>query len=401
MNVSYFICGYTTIKADYDNITPILNLCMYYCIPYTSFTAKSDGVLLTLRLSAYKRLEKEAKERGIEFETVQKGGIPALLSRYKHRYGIPIGMLIAAALVFLSHRFVWDIEVTGNENITTSEICETLKTYGLGVGTYIPTVNTDKIENEFLLDSERVSWISVNLIGTVAEVQIREYQGETDEQASTKPANLVASKSGIVQEVRVRNGNVVVTAGQYVEKGQLLVSGLYDSQTLGFRYTRAEGSIMAKTVTEYYIEIPYEYEATVYTGEEYCDKYLIFFDYSINISKNSGKMGALYDTISIVESLCLPDGTETPFEICTVKHLAYETATLKRTPEEAEELAYFALAQRLASAAEDTTILRKIIVPQIKESSFALYCTVIAVEDIAKTVEFEVEYDIERTKSEQ
>ncbi|MBR4032872.1 MAG: sporulation protein YqfD [Clostridia bacterium] len=391
MNISYFICGYVTIKANYDNITPLLNLCMYYCIPYSDFRAETDGVLLTMRLSAKKKLEREAKARGIEFETVKKGGIPTLLSRYKHRYGIAMGMLIAAALIFFSHRFVWDIEVTGNESITTSEICEALKNYGLGVGSYIPSLNTDRIENEFLLDSERVSWISVNLIGTVAEVQIREYQGETDEQASTKPANLVASKSGIVQEVKVYNGNVVVVSGQHVNKGELLVSGLYDSQTLGFRYTRAEGSIMAKTVTEYYIEIPYEYEATVYTGAEYCDKYLNFFDYSINISKNSGKEGALYDTISIVESLCLPDGTETPFEMRTVKHLEYESVTLTRTAVEAEELAYFELSQRLATAAEGTTILRKIIVPQIKDGSFALYCTVIAIEDIAKTVEFEVE----------
>ena len=268
MNISYFICGYATLKADYGSITPILNLCMYYCIPYSDFRAESDAVYLTMRLSAKRRLERLAKEQGIELEIVKNGGIPQILSRYKYRYGIAIGMLLAAALIFLSHRFVWDIEVTGNESITTSEICEALKAYGLGVGSYIPSINTDRIENEFLLDSERVSWISVNLIGTVARVQIREYVGATDEQTSTKPANLVASKSGIIQEVKVYNGYVVVASGRHVNKGELLVSGLYDSQTLGFRYTRAEGSVMAKTVSEYYVEIPYEYEATVYTGEE-------------------------------------------------------------------------------------------------------------------------------------
>ena len=107
MNISYFICGYVTIKANYDNITPLLNLCMYYCIPYSDFRAETDGVLLTMRLSAKNKLEREAKARGIEFETVKKGGIPTLLSRYKHRYGIAMGMLIAAALIFFSHRFVW------------------------------------------------------------------------------------------------------------------------------------------------------------------------------------------------------------------------------------------------------------------------------------------------------
>ena len=92
-----------------------------------------------------------------------------------------------------------------------------------------------------------------------------------------------------------------------------------------------------------------------------------------------------------MESLCLPNGDETPFELRTVRYLEYETVTLTRTAAEAEELAYFELSQKLAAAAEETTILRKIIVPQIKDGSFVLYCTVIAIEDIAKTVEFEVE----------
>jgi similar to stage IV sporulation protein len=390
MQLIYFLLGSVTVFSDYASITEILNICMFCCIPYTDFKTSSDGVRLRLRLSAFKRLEKEAQKRGLSVTVEHVGGIPSILGRYKRRYGIFVGIALAVSLIVLSRLFIWDIDVVGNERLTTTEIREILKGYGFGVGTYIPSVNTDRIENKILIDTDRISWISINVIGNVAEVQVREYEDKTEEKDSTRPANLIASKPGLVREVRIRRGNVVVGSGKYVEKGELLVSGLFDSNILGFRYTRAEGEVYAETVSEYYVEIPYEYEGVVYTGEEYCDKYLNFFDFSINIYKNSRKEDALYDKIDIVENCSLPDGTETPFEIRTVKYSEYEMRTLQRSAEEAEELAYFSLGQHLANSAEDSIIIKKTVTPRVGEKSFSLYCVVVAVENIAAVSEFDV-----------
>ena len=99
--------------------------------------------------------------------------------------------------------------------------------------------------------------MSINIIGTHAEVQIREYEESKKEQETgVLGANIVAGKSGLVEDVRVYQGNVVVSSGMYVEKGDLLVSGLYDSERVGFRYTRASGEVMARTTSEILIEIP-------------------------------------------------------------------------------------------------------------------------------------------------
>ena len=83
MNPTYYFLGCVTLKADYDNITALLNLCMYYCIPYTDFTPEVDGVRLTFRLSAAGKLKKEADARGIKYEIVEKYGLPIFLGRYK------------------------------------------------------------------------------------------------------------------------------------------------------------------------------------------------------------------------------------------------------------------------------------------------------------------------------
>lgn len=391
MNLTYFLLGCVTVRADHDNIAALLNICMYYCIPYTDFTPENEGVRLTFRLSSFRKLKKEADARGISYEIVTRGGLPVSLNKYKYRFGIFLGVLLSVTLVFLSERFVWDINVAGNESITTGEVRELLAAEGFSVGTYIPHANTDRIENNILMNTDRISWMSINIIGTVAEVQIRELAAPKTEDAALTPANLIAKKAGLVENVRILRGNVVANAGKYVEKGDLLVSGLYDSLQLGIRHVRAAGQVFARTTTEFYVEIPYDYEEKVYIGDEYCDKNLNFFDYSINILKNSGKGEALYDKIDIVENFCFPDGKETPFGLHTVKYLEYETVKMRRTPEEAENLAYFELSQKLAEAAEDNTMLKKTVIPMVKEDSFVLMCSVVMIEDIAEVSEFVVE----------
>lgn len=391
MNPSYFFLGAVTVSADYENITPLLNLCMYYCIPYSDFTSKSDRVTMVFRLAAFKKMQKEADARGIIYTVERKRGVPVFLEKYKYRFGIYLGLICAFALIFLSHRFVWDIEVKGNETVTSKEVKELLREHGFSVGSYIPSVNTDKIENRILIDSERISWMSINIIGTVAEVQIRENVVPDRQSASAKPANLIARKSGIIEEVRLFRGRAMIGAGKYVNEGELLVSGLYDSVQEGFRYTRAAGEVLARTVEEFYIEIPYEYEKKEYTKDEYCNKYLIFFDYSMNISKNSGKDDVLYDKIDIVENCILFGKIHTPFWVKTERYLEYVTVEKTRSPEAAQELAYFELESRLSDISDNATLIKKIVTPYTRDDRFILHCVIVLIEDIAETAEFEVD----------
>ncbi len=389
MNPSYLILGSVTVSADYENVTALLNLCMHLSIPYSDFKSYPDRVTVVFRLSAFKRFEREADAREICYTVEKKHGLPIFLSKYKYRFGIWLGILCAAALVLASHLFIWDIEVTGNESVTSSEVRELLREQGFAVGSFIPRANTDRIENRILMESERISWISVNIIGTVANVEVRERETEREDEP-TRPANLVAKKSGIIEEVRIFRGNVVVGAGKYVNKGELLVSGLFDSVQEGFRYTRASGQVFARTVEEFYIEIPYEYETKRYTGLEYCEKILNFFDFSMNISKKCGNEDILCDKINIVENYSLFGRVGTPFAVETVKYLEYETVCETRTPEAAEELAYFELEEKLAVMSEESTLIKKTVTPYVRDDRFILHCVIVLIEDIAEVSEFDV-----------
>jgi len=92
-----------------------------------------------------------------------------------------------------------------------------------------------------------------------------------------------------------------------------------------------------------------------------------------------------------VDSYSFFDGEILPISKTTDKYLEYEILRATRTKEEAEELAYFELSQKIRELPSDTILIRKVIIPQIHEDFFALRCVIVCIENIAQTSEFEVD----------
>ncbi len=389
MNISYRILGYAEVFCEGDEALKLINLCLKNNLPYGDTKRDGEGTVFIFRLHNLGILSRLCRSEKIKIDVRKRGGIPHFFFLGRHRYGMLAGVICALLLLFFSQQFIWRIDVVGNESITTGEVLGFLEKYGLHTGTYIPNINADRIQNRMLIDSNDIAWVSVNVSGNTATVEIRERDAEGKPQGKESPANLISSKQGKITMVQIMNGNAVVRDGDIVQKGQLLVSGLFNSPTQGFTVTRAEGKVYAETTEEFYVKIPYEYDKKVYTGAEYCNKYLNFFDFSVKISKNYGNEGSLYDKISIMDSYSFLDGENLPISKTTEKYLEYQMIRSVRSKEEAEDLAYFELSQKIAEVTNDATLLRKVIVPEIHDDFFALRCVIVCIEDIAQTSEFE------------
>ncbi|MBE6547312.1 MAG: hypothetical protein E7667_00340 [Ruminococcaceae bacterium] len=391
MNISYCLSGYVKIYIADDQLSDFMNTCLKHNLPYSQGEVAEGGACFLIRLRYLKIFETLCSKENIRIDVRIRGGLPVWLYGKRKRYGLIVGLFCAVALVIMARLFIWRIDVVGNQSMTSAQVLECLKSHGLFAGSYIPKLDTDKMQNRILIDSDEIAWISININGNTACVEIKERDMAQQEQQSSAPANLVASKAGRIAWVQIMQGNIVVREGDIVQQGELLVSGLFDSKLDGFRVTRAQGKIYAETSEEFYIKIPYDYEAKVYTGEQYCDKYLNFFDFSVKISKNSRNNYTFYDKISTVDSYSFFDGEILPISKTTDKYLEYEILRATRTKEEAEELAYFELSQKIRELPSDTILIRKVIIPQIHEDFFALRCVIVCIENIAQTSEFEVD----------
>ena len=390
MNLFMILMGYRRIGADAKNCTGLLNLCMENAFPYTDFHCDEAGtVSFCCQRRVAKKLLMLCKRRGIEAADMGGGGLPHFLWRYRVRAGMMIGLLLGTVLLWLSGRFVWDVRVDGNVSMTDREVEDALRACGFGVGSYIPDFRGEVIETRVMLESDRIAWISVYMDGTVAQVQIRENEMPPPPE-SHKPANLIATCDGEIELLEIYRGDCVVRIGQTVSAGELLVSGVYDSQAVGYRYCRAAGKVLARVEEEFSVEIPLHESQKVYLEEQISEMWLEFFDFSLKIFKNSRNQEGEYDIIREDKDLEILGVSDLPFGWTVQKRCPYRIETVTRTAEEALELAYDRLAGELAERAGDVEILQKHIVTELTDRSVILTCRIVCIRDVAQQVEFEV-----------
>ena len=395
MSIALFLRGSCTVSVLSIHRTAAMNLCMQMGLQYTNFVWCEDGsIQFSCDVSSARRFLAACRAQDIEAEIVAHRGFPRLLMRLKKRAGLVVGAALALTLIILSGLFVWDVQVSGNENLTEGEVIEELRACGFGVGSYLPSLRVREIENRVLMASERIGWLSINTEGTVARVQVIEHilgiSGGEDASSSKKPANLVAIRDGQIEYLELYRGNVVVTAGQAVKKGELLVSGLYDSQTGSFRYTRAAGRVMARTERTFEVEIPLLYEEKVYEESYLQEMEFSFFNFSHKFFKNSGNSGVLCDIIKYNSNLGRLGRNRLPVSLSRTEVHPYHLEGRGRSAEEALELCYAELAKELASLSGEVQLLQKEIVTEVGEKSVTLVCTLICIENIALVQEFEI-----------
>ena len=390
MNLYLLTVGYRRISADAQNRTALLNLCMECEFSYTDFAYRSDGgISFCCQRRVARRILQMCEARGIAVQDCGGGGFLHLLWRYRMRWGLCLGGLLAALMIWVSGQFVWDVRVSGNATMSEREVCEILGACGFGVGSYIPDFSGEVIETRVMIESDRIAWISIYMDGTVAQVQIRENEAPPNKEP-TRPANLVAAYNGEIELLELYRGSSVVKIGQTVSVGDLLVSGVYDSSTVGYRYTRAAGKVLARVEEDFCIEIPLCEQISVQTDDWVSELWLDFFDFSLKIFKNSRNCNSECDIIKEDIDLEIFGLRCLPFGLTVCRSAFREEQTVMRTAEEALDIAYQRLDEMLCERAGVTELLQKSISTELTDTSLVLTCRVVCIRDIALQQEFDV-----------
>ncbi len=325
-----------------------------------------------------------AKQAPFLCVTVQKEeGLPRLLFRYRRRFGILLGGLLCMGILWLSGQFVWRIEVSGNETLTQSEIEAGLESLGCKVGSYLPSMNFFDLSKAFLLQESRISWVSVQRDGNVVSVRLKEK--ESLEQTQEQPlSNLVATEDGIIVSTALGAGQCMVSPGDVVRKGELLVSGLCENKTGTYTLTGAQGKVLAKVEREILVEIPLTQTHTVQKTEKKREKMIKIFGKTVKISKKSGNFNAKYGTIIREKDVLLFDRILLPIHITETEYFLTEEMCVTVEEKDALSVAQTQLQTLLSDLGKNATILSQSEVTQtVSETMLTLRVCVVCITDIA------------------
>ena len=314
-----------------------------------------------LRLTVTRRGSRQAAalgERTLCIVTpAGRKGMPYFLARFRKRYAFWVGMGLSMAAVCVLSSFVLTIEVKGNTNVPTAQILTELRRQGLGIGTFGPGLDERTVGNKVLLQLPQLSWLSINLYGTRAEVLVREAVEAPELVDAQEYGSVVARASGIVTRVEALTGEAVVKVGDTVLEGETLISGTVhlegpaysDTPEIGQIQVRASGRVYARTWRTMAAQLPLEAQVKRYTGEETNLWSVTALGRRTDFFGKGGISFDRYDKISHTWTLTLPGGEEMPLAVQRETCRAYELETLAVEPDAAEAM----LKERLLEALEE------------------------------------------------
>jgi similar to stage IV sporulation protein len=190
--------------------------------------------------------------------------------------------------------------------------------------------------------------------------------------------------------MEVYEGAAVVKPGDTVHKGQLLVSGIVDSKTVGARFVHASAKVLGRTWRNIDIIEPlYEVKRTP-TGNSIAQNRLKIGNITINLYLNSGNPYENYDKMDKIKDLKI-FGAQLPFTMSTTTYSEVKETKTPVSPEQAISKAEKKLADTVAKESLTTTILKQDKLIETKGDSMILRATLECSEEIAITESISIE----------
>ena len=276
MNVSIGkgLGGYVKIRIDGYSPERFLNLCKYKQIDIWDLEAKADGYEMYIRLKDVRPLKPLLKKARMHIRILERCGVPFFLHHNRKRKSFFLGSVLCIAFIFLLSRYIWKIEIDGNQTITNQVILEFLQEKQVFHGMKRSDVKCEEIVTDLRKEFQEIIWVSASLKGCNLIISVRE---NTDtfqvSQVDAEAGNIIASADGVITKIITRKGVPLVKVGDEVKKGDVLVSGVVEvlndaGEVVRDAYVCSDADIYADVVLPYEDTCNRIYQQKVYTKKK-------------------------------------------------------------------------------------------------------------------------------------
>lgn len=268
-----FILGYLTIQIIGSHAEHFLNHIVDQGIAVWDIkTTNKDHLEAKIYLKDLQTIRRLRKASKMKIKFKQKSGLPFLRNRLFHNKPLFTGLIISLFVLLLLSNTIWKINIEGVTKELETKIVESLYRNGIHPGALKITMSSPNQIQQLLLDEiPELLWIGVDQKGTTYQLEAVE-KIIVEDKASPGPQHMVAKKSGVIQYTYVESGQPVVKINDYVEKGDILVSGKIENNfsneedEVKSDYVAARGEIWATTWYTADVVIPLKVEQQEVTG---------------------------------------------------------------------------------------------------------------------------------------
>lgn len=250
--------------------------------------------------------------RRVEYKIIHKDGCIWVLKRILHRPVLVTGLVLFLLFALLIPSRILFIRVEGDEALTEKQILSQAHQFGIRFGSRKRDVRSEQVKNALLGAIPELQWVGINTSGCVATIHVRE-------RSVVKPpvseynniSSLVASHSGVVNQIVVLKGTAQCSIGEQVDVGDLLISGYTDSG-LKVSAEHADGEVYAYTLREQTVIAPKFSMRKVKVKEKHTCIFLRIGKKLLKIWNDSGIHGVTCDKMYNEYVLTLPGEFQLP-----------------------------------------------------------------------------------------
>ncbi len=333
------LTGYIRINVEGFYIERFINICKQKGIFLWGMKREKASIMhANISIKDFRNIKEISKQTNCRIHIERKKGVPFFLDKYKKRKIFAIGLIVVLIIIIGASKFVWNIEIIGNEKITKQEMQEELKEQGLEVGTLKKDINKNEIINTIRLKRNDISWIGINIRGTNVIVKIVETEEKPQVVNNDEYCNIISNKDAIIEKVEATKGTAVVKEGDLVKKGNILIGGWMEGKYTGVRYVHGSGKITAKVWYSEREKVFLSEEKKEQTGNEEKRYQIKFNNFQINLYKTLSKFKN-YDTIYTDKKIKIFSDFYLPVSITECNNFETIQKTEKHTEEEAKNIA--------------------------------------------------------------
>lgn len=351
--------GIITFKAGGDNCEAFVNALRASGVTALHVRSSGGNIFGEVHPRQYRALVLIAKNNAMSVEIIGRRGVIFAVLRYKKRYGIILGGVMALFLIVLLSNTVLSIEIDGNKTITGEQVLSLLNENGIAYGKFIPAFDLPEIERSITASVKQLSWVGIRHSGGRLIVEVDEVAPKPQIFSEHSPCNIVASRPAQLVRAQVYSGTLAAKIGDGVTKGQLLISGARTDPAGTSTALHAYGKVIGQYPERQTFSQALCEEIRAPSGERIKRHGLIFFGREIPLGLG-GELSGEYDYEQSTAyfsffSLQLPLG---------ITHKTYSPFSLQRV-EYTKETAEVALLQKISDFESSFFAAEKIISREI------------------------------------
>ena len=330
-----YLKGFVVFRATGKSPERFMNICAQRGINLWNARPEGGGIGGRMSATDYKNILPVARKAGVRTRVIQKRGFPFFAARYKGRIGIPIGAAAGIILLIVLSNFIWTINISGAIHVSERRLKDLLAESGVRLGAYKHAIDTDRAKRDILLKTEELGWLSVNISGSHAEVEVREKIAKPEIEDTSVPCNIKASEDGVITKITAENGTARAKVGSGVAKGDLLVSGVSATKQDEVLYVRARGEVYADVFSKTELKIPKSYRYFSLSENKSMRRRLSFLGFSLPCSLSFRSFDRSVYTAS--DSFLSLNGVSLPLGLLTETEYALDGITVSADRERAEK----------------------------------------------------------------